>query len=515
MLDIANYAAAKHGDRPFLGTRPVIRIHPAEGALELYELGPYSWLSFVEVRDMMLQAGAGLRQLGLGKPAGAQAAADAPFITMYAETSASWRLVSMGAASISSPFSTAFSTLDPDGVKHTINLPGSIAVFTQADLLPKLVGILKDTPTVKSVIYDGQADGRALQAIRDIGLQPLSVDELLRLGRAYPAPPTPPTAEDLYAVQFTSGTSGLPKGVEVTHQMMVSGVAAIDRLLGDDHYVNAYEQSHCAFLPLAHVIEAMNAANLWYQGVRSGFGRARTLMATGVKNCEGDLAELKPTTIGAVPLVWETIRKAVELQLSSASPVTRGLFNLSYFAKEHNIPLLAQAGDAVVLSKVRAFTGGRLDACLSGGAALSASTNAWFKATGIASIMNGWGLTETTGMGAITHPSTWSAKGDGACLMACVEVKVRRAGETWFPAPLNADHSFPPLQLVDRPESGYRSTDALPSGEILIRGPAVFRRYYKNPEATAQVFDKDGFFTTGDIGRFTAAGALEIVDRVK
>lgn len=218
-----------------------------------------------------------------------------------------------------------------------------------------------------------------------------------------------------------------------------------------------------------------------------------------------------------VRLQWETIRKGVELQLSQASPVTRALFNASYWAKEHGVPGLAQAGDAVVLSKVRAFTGGRLDACLSGGAALSESTSAWFKHTGIASVMNGcvlalprlapgssaalvltcrsslalprsWGLTETLGMGFILHPSIWSPKGHG-CVMPCVEVK-----------------------LVDRPESGYRSTDALPSGEILIRGPAVFKRYFKNEEETAGVFE-DGWFKTGDVGRWTKEGTLEIVDR--
>lgn len=417
----------------------------------------------------MLQAGAGLRQLGLGRSASTTAVADAPFITLYAESSVNWRLVSMGAASISSPFATAFSTLDADGLKHTINLPGSVAVFTQADLIPKLAIVLRDTPTVNSVIYDGQADNRALQAIRDLGIRPVTVDELLRLGRAYPAPPTPPTANDLYAVQFTSGTSGLPKGVEVTHRMMLSAVASIDRLL-DDYYVDAYEQSHCAFLPLAHAIESCNSANLWFQGVRSGFGKARTLMATGVKNCEGDLAELKPTTIGAVPLVWETIRKAVELQLSQASPVTRGLFSLSYWAKENGIPLLAQAGDAVVLSKVRAFTGGQLNACLSGGAALSASTNAWFKSTGIADIMNGWGLTETIGMGALTHPSTWSAKGDGACLMACVEVKV-----SLRPSFLNtwpcADSSFP---CCSSP-IGQRAATAQPTPSPRVRSSSADR----------------------------------------
>lgn len=110
----------------------------------------------------------------------------------------------MGATSISSPFSTAFSTLDPDGVKHTINQPGCVAVFTQGELLAKLAPILPDCRTVKTVIYDGKADPAVAQRIQDAGVRLVSMDELLQLGRANPARPTPPQGEDLMAVMYTS-----------------------------------------------------------------------------------------------------------------------------------------------------------------------------------------------------------------------------------------------------------------------------------------------------------------------
>lgn len=168
-------------------------------------LSAYEWLSFVEVRDLIMNVvGPALRQIGLGKPEGVHKVAEAPFLSVYSETSLNWRLISMGATSISSPFSTAFSTLDPEGVQHTIAQPGCIAVFTQGELLPKLLSVLPACPTVKTVIYDGRADAAVARQIKDGGIRMLTVEELFQLGRANPAAPTPPRYDDLMAVMYTS-----------------------------------------------------------------------------------------------------------------------------------------------------------------------------------------------------------------------------------------------------------------------------------------------------------------------
>ena len=224
-----------------------------------------------------------------------------------------------------------------------------------------------------------------------------------------------------------------------------------------------------------------------------GYGNPKTLSDTSVRNCKGDIREFRPTLLVGVPAVWETVRKGVVTKVESGSVLVRNLFWSALATKS----FLMAAGlpgsrvlDAVVFKKVKDATGGRLKLCMNGGGPIAKDTLR-FISMAIAPMISGYGLTETTAMGALMEPTHWTdnALGD---LPSSIEIK-----------------------LVDFADAGYFVTNKPPQGEILIRGPSVIDKYYENEKETAEAITQDGWFRTGDIGEWDSNGALRLIDRKK
>ena len=246
-----------------------------------------------------------------------------------------------------------------------------------------------------------------------------------------------------------------------------------------------------AYLPQAHILEFVfeNASIVW--GSTMGYGSPKTLTDASVRNCKGDIAELKPTILVGVPAVWETVKKGIISKVSAGSAIQQKLFWGALSAKE----FLMGSGipgtkllDALVFSKVRAATGGRLRICMSGGGPVAKDTQKFISYT-IAPLIGGYGLTETTAMGALNDPLAWNpeAIGDIPC---CIDVK-----------------------LVDFEDAGYFAKNG--QGELWIKGPAVTEAYWKNEEETKAAIRADGWFMTGDIAEFDKHGHLRVIDRKK
>jgi long-chain acyl-CoA synthetase len=113
---------------------------------------------------------------------------------------------------------------------------------------------------------------------------------------------------------------------------------------------------------------------LFFAGMTTGYGRVKTLTDTSVRNCKGDISTLRPSFMVGVPAVWETIRKGIMSKINASGAVKKSVFNASMAVKKAGVPGLTQVVDSVVLSSVRAATGGRVRLALSGGAALSRET---------------------------------------------------------------------------------------------------------------------------------------------
>ncbi|PPR00806.1 hypothetical protein CVT26_012447 [Gymnopilus dilepis] len=500
VYDVVEYAARTHGNRKALGWRDIITVHEEEKEVKkvvdgkevnekkkwkYFELSDYKYISFIELKEAVSEVARGLVHLGVTKD---------DVFNVYAQTSPNWQLMAHACGSISTPIATAYDTLGEDGLAHSLNEPNCVGLFTNAELLPTLQRVLARTPSVKYVVFDGEPSQSVLDkinAVRD-SIQVYSLDKLREIGRAESMDAVQarrPKPEDLALIMYTSGSTGAPKGVCITHANLVASVGSVYVLLG--HHLT-YDDSYLAYLPLAHVLEYIVELIMIFVGMPSGYGRVKTLTDASVRNCKGDISAFRPSIMVGVPAVWETIRKGIIAKVNSGGTIKKNLFNGALTAKKKNLPVLSQVADSVVLAGVRAATGGRLRIALSGGAAISRETQE-FLTTALVVVLQGYGMTETCGMCAILPPELF------------------RYGSVGVPVPSIE------IKLRDVPEAGYLSSNNPPQGEVCIRGPSVTKGYYKRPDLNEDetIFTKDGWMRTGDVGQWNSDGTLSLIDRVK
>lgn len=249
-----------------------------------------------------------------------------------------------------------------------------------------------------------------------------------------------------------------------------------------------------AYLPAAHILEFVFENAVIYWGGTLGYGNPKTLSDNSVRNCKGDIGEFKPTVLVGVPAVWETVKKGIVGKVNAGGAITQKLFWGALWAKSNLMHYgLPGSGilDAVVFKKIKEATGGRLRICLNGGGPIAKDTLR-FISMSIAPMIGGYGLTETSAMGAICDPMEWTDDALGS-IPGSIQIK-----------------------LVDFADAGYHVTNKPnPQGEVWIQGVPVMEGYWQNDKETAEAITKDGWFKTGDIGEFDKNGHLKIIDRKK
>lgn len=311
---------------------------------------------------------------------------------------------------------TAYNTLGLEGLQSSLIQTKSKAVFLDSSLLSTLNEALKAAPPIEYIILNNESELKKEDLAKfnadfpDIKV--VSYEDLIKLGENNPTEHVPPGAEDLACIIYTSGSCGTPKGVTIKHKAVIVSIAGVTAIVGD--YVHPGD-SLLAYLPQAHIIEFVfeNASLFW--GITMGYGSPKTLTDASVRNCKGNLAEVRPSILVGVPAVWELIRKGIVSKVNSGSLITRHLFWGAYSAKQALLPSGlpgVKLLDAVVFNKVRAATGGRIPVCMSGGGPLAKETQR-FISLAIAPLIIGYGLTETGGMGALNDPLAWTVNAHG------------------------------------------------------------------------------------------------------
>ncbi len=347
-------------------------------------------------------------------------------------------------------------------------------------MLREMAAWIGETDVRLVILAEGTGAGAGLPD----GVDLHTLDALRARGRERRAqnPDEPRTLRDridprgLATLIYTSGTTGLPKGVMLSHENISSNVYAA---FSGIHILGHQEEHVVTFLPLTHIFARM----LQFASVAWG----QCVYYSNPDQIVAHLAEVRPTMFASVPRVLEKVYDKVLLGIRESSGLKHligtwalGLAARYDLAKEGGGLPGWQRGlaDKLVYSKLRERLGlTRVKAVAVGGAALRPDLANSFNAFGIP-VYQGYGLTETSPVITVNLPGK------------------NRAGTVG-----------PPIAGVE--------VAVAEDGEILTRGPHVMLGYYKNPEATAEVMDDDGWFHTGDIGEFTAEGYLRITDRKK
>jgi long-chain acyl-CoA synthetase len=306
---------------------------------------------------------------------------------------------------------------------------------------------------------------------------------------------------DLSCLIYTSGTTGTPKGVMLTHFNLTENarVSLIQIPIIDENDI------FLSFLPLSHVFERTATYHVClFTGSRIAFAQSLELLA---KN----MAEVKPTVMNCVPKLLERIHDRAMKNGTSAGGIKAKIFlwslKIGRKVRETNeadkqpgfiLRNQHKIAEKLVFSKIKEKTGGRLKVMLSGGGALPKNIGEFFGDLGI-KILEGFGLTETSPVMSVTenHRVIYGTVGR---IIPGIEVAIQNVDTKEI-------HS---IQTHETFKEDFQSAE----GEIIVRGHCVMKGYWNKPEETAAVIDADGWFHTGDIGRFYR-GNLQITDRLK
>ena len=298
----------------------------------------------------------------------------------------------------SMPIVTAYDTLGEEAVAHSMVQTRAKALYTEPHLLKTLINPFKTVQDVKYVIYntEGEVKDEDIKALTDAHahVSVMSFEELRKLGEDNPVDTVPPKPEDLCCIMYTSGSTGTPKGVLLKHSNVVAAVAGLDVIVGD--YLGPGD-GLLTYLPLAHILEFVFENSVLFWGGTMGYGNFRTLSEANVRNCAGDIREFKPTILIGVPAVWETVKKGIINKVNAGGFITKNMFwgalATKKFLLANGLPGVGLL-DAVVFSKVREATGGRLRVAFNGGSSIAKSTLEFISMT-ICPLISGYGLTET------------------------------------------------------------------------------------------------------------------------
>lgn len=451
LVDMATRSVARFADRKRFATKVD---------------GQWKWLSYGEFGTQIDAFRGGLAQLGVGK-------GDA--VAVIANNRVEWAVGAYATYGREARYVPMYEKQNAEDWRFILTDSGAKVVLVANEKIATVVrGFAGDIGTLEKVIV---LDGEGADTFAAV----------MAIGKDHPVQPGNPESTDLAGLIYTSGTTGQPKGVKLSHGNFISNVNAVQALfpMRDD-------EVSLSFLPWAHSFGQTCELHLLFS-----FGAASALNSD-VNILVQELGEVQPTVLYSVPRVFNKVYDSIHKKVAADGGVAEKLFNAAIAnSKERNalaldgkssmgVDLKHAVLDKIVLSKVRAKLGGRLEFAFSGGAAISTEVMTFLDAVGIV-VFEGYGLSETSPIACMNYPDN------------------RIVG--------SVGKAIPGVEI-------FIDTDAVNNtmgeqGEILIKGPNVMQGYHNLDDKTAEVMRSDHAFRTGDLGRMDADGFVFITGRIK
>ncbi|OSD01625.1 acetyl-CoA synthetase-like protein [Trametes coccinea BRFM310] len=480
LLQIFDEGKRRAQDRLFLGHRPVVSTQPLKYA------DYYEWQTWPEVDARRRAIGSALHNLF---QSGVLGGGDLPTVGIWSKNSPTWQIIDLALHAYGKVGVSLYDTLGKDSAEFILNHAELTVVFATPDHIPALLKLAPQTPRLKMIIAMDPLSSETKSVLsawgETVNVQVKDLSELEELGRANLVDVVPATADQVATICYTSGTTGQPKGVVISHGSMAQAVYGYLHQFSLDN-----ETTMLSFLPLAHIYERVMELITVSMGGQIGYASGDPLMLLD------DLRVLRPHFMPSVPRVLNRIYQSA--MSAGAAPGLKGaLFRKAVATKLHNLRTKGEFHhalyDRLVFRKIHNVLGGRVRIITSGSAPISANVMDFLKIGLLASMVEGYGMTENCG----AFVRTWTDDASAS-------------GTVGAPLP-NAE-----LKLIDVPSMGYSADDKpYPRGEICMRGTQRFTCYYKDPKKTAETIDEEGWLHTGDVGALDDCLRLKIIDRVK
>ncbi|KAK9463150.1 eukaryotic long-chain fatty acid CoA synthetase (LC-FACS) [Lipomyces oligophaga] len=457
----------------------------------------YIWETYGQVAERRTDFGSGLVKLardvvGMADPQKFP-------VAIYSPNRPEWVITDLACHAYNLYGVTLYDSLGPESSEFIMNVTESPILVASLSNIPTILAIKNKIPHLKVIIcmdelesnHDapGSTKRQLLQSWTKLhGLHLYSFSEVEQIGRDALIPHNPATPSDLITVNFTSGTTALPKGVALTHANAVAAVSGLAMHIKLDNQKAAMRS--LSYLPLAHIYERLSLC------LALTFGSAYAFFHGVITEVLEDIQEVRPVFFSSVPRLLNRIEEGIRAKTISAPGLPGAISRRAVSAKLQD---LENGGfgrikfwDTIWSRKVRKNIGlDDLEVVVSGSAPIAISTHKFLKAALARPVLQGYGLTESFAFGLIGQfgdPST------GHCGPPTVSTELR---------------------LKDVPEMNYFSTDKpYARGELQLKGPMIFKGYLKDPQKTAEAFDGE-WFSTGDVAMIDDLGRVAIIDRVK